>query len=620
VRPGGPQERRLWLADLTALLEEISLFSGLSADERGLIAEQFQFRVLTGGEALINEGDKADELYVVVSGRLKAVRRDPVGEQVLGEIRRGELVGEMALMTEDRRMASVYAIRDSLVASLSREAFDELTTRFPRIVKMVVRDMVRRLTEPRTTDHRSNAGMTIALIGAGSDRVDLDAFAERLVTALGKIGNTITVRAGSVPPGAGNRAAARLNAIELQHRFLVYIADDDEAWTQLCLRQADRVLLVAAAQGDPGLGRLEADLDGGHPPILAQRDLILLHKPETSVPSGTRDWLALRPKVARHFHVRSTNSADFDRLARILAQQPIGLVLGGGGARGFAHLGVYRALGEAGIPIDLVGGTSIGSVFSGLIALGLDWQEVRERCRGLEDTKLDYTLPLVALGGGFGLAAEIRRLLGEIQIEDFWLPYFCVSANLTKVEIAIHRFGPASKWIRASCSLPGVLPPVFDGAEIHVDGCILNNLPTDIMRTNCRGPVIAVDIDQSFDISTDLPYSEGLSGWRVLASRLKPIGTRPRVPAMGRLLHRSAMVTSTQNSLRARTEADLYLHPPVGNCGVLDWKMGGQLAALGHEYATKMIAAWPLAPGLATGDCSGAAIDPDLKPIRAAVP
>jgi predicted acylesterase/phospholipase RssA len=180
----------------------------------------------------------------------------------------------------------------------------------------------------------------------------------------------------------------------------------------------------------------------------------------------------------------------------------------------------------------------------------------------------------------------------EIMIEDLWLPFFSVTTNLSQAQMNVHRAGPLAKWVRASCSLPGALPPVFDGAELHADGCLLNNLPVDIMREKCRGPVVAVDIDQSADISTNLPYHEGISGFRILARKLSPFAKDDRLPILPKLFHRALMIASAQNARPARAMADLYLSPPVEDCGVFDWHKGPRVMAEARAYAAPFITGW----------------------------
>lgn len=585
-------------ADLANLIRTSPLFVGLDGAECATVAGRFGFRSIPGGALLCEQGSPGTELYIVISGRLRAIRREPDGSrQVLGEIARGDLVGEMALMTDDARSADVMAIRDTALAVLDKVAFDELVAEFPRLVKQVARLMVKRLLPGGGGGLRSRTGETLCLVPAGAGPVDLAAAARMLEAALNGCGPTFAVSATSVPdryrPDTGgdtHAAAAWLNSLETRYRFVLYVADPgDTPWTRLCLRQADLIMLVADATSAPSQSLAEERLEA-LPELSAARQLLLIHPATTVLPRHTRRWLDARPAVQRHYHARADQVEDFERVARILAGCPQGLVLGGGGARGFAHVGVYQALNELGFAVDIVAGTSIGAAFGALIAMGLPPADIVQACRVFETEKVDYTFPMIALSGGFGLASAARQMFRDVQIEDLWLPYFCVTTNLTRAEMAVHRSGPLAKWVRASCSLPGALPPVFDGVELHADGCLLNNLPVDVMRRDCGGPIVAVDVDQSVDMQTDLPYHEGISGWRLFFRRV--CGAGARVPSLGRLFHRALMVANARTTSQARELADFQLMPAVQDCGVFEWKKGSRLLEAARLYALEHLRDW----------------------------
>src|SRR6202035_4079754 len=193
-------------------------------------------------------------------------------------------------------------------------------------------------------------------------------------------------------------------------------------------------------------------------------------------------WLEGSP-VALHHHVG--DAADLGRLARLITRRGGRLVLSGGGARGFAHLGIIRALREARVPIDFVGGSSIGSIIAAGVAVGWSDDEMRLRYRrSFVDTNPvnDYTFPFVALTRGRKVSRLLQREYGDILIEDLRRPFFCVSANLSTGRALEHRDGRLADALRASVAIPGVLPPVFHGDDVLVDGATINNLPVDVMQ------------------------------------------------------------------------------------------------------------------------------------------
>uniref|UniRef100_A0A914EDN0 PNPLA domain-containing protein n=1 Tax=Acrobeloides nanus TaxID=290746 RepID=A0A914EDN0_9BILA len=222
--------------------------------------------------------------------------------------------------------------------------------------------------------------------------------------------------------------------------------------------------------------------------------------------------------------------SDLSRIARFITYDALGLVLGGGGAKGAAHLGIIQAIRKENLPIDLVGGTSIGSLVSGFIGVErlLPCKEIEIDSTG-NDEKIEYLYQLLEkfcdnLGSKFGspkylLPKVICLWLGNIRnakisiaddeflvkilssifenkhIKEFSIPYFCVSTNLSHSKLRVHCTGSASHCIRASMSLPYLLPPIPDiDYAILVDGGCLNNLPADIMKKFGAQHVIAVDI------------------------------------------------------------------------------------------------------------------------------
>lgn len=184
----------------------------------------------------------------------------------------------------------------------------------------------------------------------------------------------------------------------------------------------------------------------GHMILDVRRELVLLHPgvggPGAPPPSPrcTKKFFDYRPGLSLHHNVRLGCDADMKRLARHLAGRAVGLVLGGGGARGLAHLGVLRAMEEVGVPVDFIGGTSQGAFMAALYAqhchAGSLGQRSDELCRGigsLSGLLRDFTLPILSMFSGKSFSSTIRAALGLGDIRDTWLPFFCISTVLNPV-------------------------------------------------------------------------------------------------------------------------------------------------------------------------------------------
>ena len=276
----------------------------------------------------------------------------------------------------------------------------------------------------------------------------------------------------------------------------------------------------------------------------------------------------------------------------MLTGRAVGLVLSGGGARGFAHLGVVRALREHGVPIDIVGGSSMGAILAAGVAADWDDAELRLRFkRSFVDTNplSDFTLPLVSLVSGRKVGMLLRQELGDIDIADLPLPFFCVSSNLTTGRIAVHQEGPLWRWLRASVAIPGVLPPVFQGGEVFVDGGAMNNLPVDVMRAKGRGPVIGVDCGTDRAFTADVEATETPSVWSLFGGR----GPRRR-PNILQILWRAGMVNSTTATLERRLQSDLLITPALESVELLDWKGFERAVEIGYRDACRRLEAGAL--------------------------
>ena len=560
------------------------------------------WRHLMRGELLFDQGQLADTLHFVVSGRVQTLRVAPNGTTTrLGESSRGDTVGESEFFTDEPRSARVTAVRDSVLVGLTTADFDALVARRPQVLRRVTRNVVERQRRPVATSRAASRVSTIAVLGLTS-RVSADAFTTRLTSQLAAFGPTARLSSERVTalmaePGitqvteesaASERLLAWLEGLESRHRFVIFETDPaDTEWTQRCLRLADRIILVAHAKDDPRPSALERALLLPEGRITdAYEMLILVHDDGSALPTGTRAWLAERPHVEEHHHLRWTEDGDFGRLARVLAGRAVGMVLGGGGARGFAHIGVLEALREAGIPIDMIGGTSMGAAIAAQWALGWNAKEITEINRRIwidirPHKKL--TIPVVSVVGS-RLAQQCGRMMyGEAEIEDLWVPFFCVSSNLTTASMMVHRRGELLRAATASASLPGFAVPTLEGNQLLCDGGLLNNLPTDVMRQLGAGTIIASEVsleeDASF-IADRVP-----TPWEVLRKRA-------RFPTLMEVVLRASLLHSTRTEQLALDASDLTMRPPVEGFSMMDFPRLAELIALGREYAQSAIRDW----------------------------
>jgi predicted acylesterase/phospholipase RssA/CRP-like cAMP-binding protein len=538
---------------------------------------------LRGGDVLFREGEPGDAAYVVLAGRLRAVSGPPDDERVLSDAARGETAGELALLTGQPRSATVFAVRDSVVARIPTAEFEQLLRRHPAAVLPITRllaDRLRRVTAAPVI--RPPATVTIAVFGAGS--ADATRFAAGLADAIGPMLPVALV-------GSSSPASADLDTAESSAAAVVFVGESGwTPWNDRILRYADEVLLLVDADADPGPGAVEAGLFTPRARGGQRVTLVLLQR--AAYPTATARHLAGRP-VSAHLHAVAEDTADLPRVARWVTGRSVALVLGGGGARGWAHLGAARALREAGVPIDLIGGTSHGALVGAALADRHEPDEIETVALGYVKRIKDVTLPLVSILRGGHILRGIRRVARRgADVEDLWLPFFTVATNLSTAGVEILDRGPLDAAIRASVSLPLILPPIVRDGELLVDGGLLDNLPIGPMRRRMpTGAIVAVDPSTREVVTHYDDLAPDVSGWRVLLDRL--LGRRRRIPTLGDVALRTVVVGSIH--LRRDRPADpdlLLLAPRLGDYALLDFGALSVIAEAGYRELREPIAAW----------------------------
>jgi predicted acylesterase/phospholipase RssA len=254
-----------------------------------------------------------------------------------------------------------------------------------------------------------------------------------------------------------------------------------------------------------------------------------------------------------------------------------------------------RALEEAHVPVDTFGGASFGALMAAVRARGDDSGGVAAAMQEFligRGSPIDLTAPAAALTGGRRIVSMLRDGFGDVQIEDLWHRFFCVSSNLTRGTLQVHTEGPVWNAVRASISIPGLFPPVNSGnGDVLVDGAVMNNLPVDVMRPfNDGGPVVAVNLRGELSFrSQDLPHHGVLSGWKVFRRRINPFASPLELPGLIDVLLRTTEMGSVLSSKAMEQRADLVFHPPVHDIGLLEFGAHERLIEAGYRHAAQVL-------------------------------
>ncbi len=586
---------------------------------------------LPRGQVLCKQGDLSDSFYIVVSGRLQVVIQDAFGKsRQVAEVSQGESVGEMGVCTGDPRSATIIASRDSELVQFSKEEYDEFAIRYPELMRHLMQLLIRRLQHLNRGTKSTNLSTNI-LVAPASDGAPMDEFAQRLFAALCEMHSSSG--AGMEPcllltsreveglmsvPGIAQAGGSEPNDLRLrswlsqqEQRYKVILFQADPTvtnWTKRCIRSTDEIIYVAQPEhASPGTA-VASEIQ--HQESLHQtrrrRALMLLHPDETVRPSNTSRWLkalqleavgADRQTGARHFHLRRSSDSDYQRIARYVSGREVGLALSGGGARGFAHVGCIHAMHELNIPIDMIGGVSMGSLVSAAYAFdpALFDDTIKTIKSQLKGVLFDLTPPMVSFARGRRFDQRLQGWFGDVRIEDLWVPYFCVASNLTKANIEV--FDTDALWwaVRASGTLPGLTAPMIRDGCLLFDGCLLDNLPMDVMRERMgTSKVIAVDVVPPHDLKVEVTELQSPSGWWLLWKKLTRLGPKVELPNIISIMQRAAELGSVygRHKLIESRLADIYLQPPVDDIFVADFKKVDEAARIGYEHSKVRLAEW----------------------------
>jgi NTE family protein len=549
-----------------------AIIEGLGEAALADLEASLEWYGISGGSVLFQQGDAARDTFVLISGRLGVFLDAGLGTRLITQVKPGELIGELALVSGEPRSATVVALRDSEIVRLPQEATERLMASSPHLMLHLIRLLAGRLQRAHRPPLRQ-ATKAIAVVPVDDDILGRD-FGEALLQAF----SSPRARAGLIDSASGHLTAEEMSRFEEHHDLALYLADRrGSPWTRRCVRQADRVLFVADAAFLPDE---PADQEiSGDRHLHGVTDLMLINPSGATAPDGAQKWLG-RFSADRIYHVRRGNAADYARVARLTTGRAVGLVLSGGGARGFAHVGALRAFETAGIPIDLVGGTSMGALVGSGPALGFDSNETGRRLRyGFVDINPvnDYTLPLISLARGRKMSHLLRDQCAGSTVENLWKTFFCVSANLSTGKIAVHQRGPLWQALRASAAIPGIVPPYIEGNQVFVDGGIMNNFPADVMSSLARGPVVGIEVTAGTQfISKADAIEEKSLLWRMR-------NYRDTVPSIVGLLVRSGTINSEVQTAVSRSKVDLLIQPRLEGIDMLSFDSFDKAVELGYQ-------------------------------------
>lgn len=561
----------------------LRLFGELEEELLDQILKKGKTLRLEAGEFLFAQGDQDNSLYIVLSGRFRALAMQADHTlHALGDIGEGEPIGEFALFMAEPRSASVVAIRKSIVLELKENEYLEIIASQPVFSTKLTRFVVNRLRRNSLQQHLGTFAKNIAVINLQPEN-DISEYTDAIKVQFESL--KVGIRILDQESHANLELQTLYEKLE-KHEGLNFLISsyEDLVWSRQCMIYADLIVLAVDFYADSNLQDIEKQLDLYSNNILNKKIyLLLLHPENAKFPENTRRWFENR-KIDLHIHYRKNYGPDIRRFARILANKAIGLVLGGGGAKGFSHLGAINALYEEGLEIDFLGGTSAGALY-GLTASfsDFDCDRINFYSKESAESKLtsnDFTIPLISIMSGKKMRNYVKKMMGDTHLEDFWVGSYCISTNYSNSTIKIHERGLAWKQIEASIAIPGIYPPVVIDNQLHVDGGVIDNLPIQTMYNYPVQHIIAISLSQVRTQEVD--FDETPTALQLIWSKLTG-KKKYRLPGLSSILVNSLTLNSRQKQEMKKSGVAIYLEMELKGIGMLDDSRWKEIVKKGHD-------------------------------------
>lgn len=562
--------------DIVASLRKVAVLKQLDDATLMKVAELCTVRDIERGEQLLAEGETADEFFIAIHGRFIVFS----GKTAIAEIAPGEPIGEMAFFSGEPRSASVFAARRSQVLVLTRQIYDVLVRNVPELPSSIIRALAHRITAANTRSSTlyPRAGSIIGVFPASNDRLNPKFIAE-LSQVFSRIPNWHIIHESDLRDGQTLFDWIMTQEAAEQSLVLVCASTTQQSdWARQISEASEiNVVVVETSSGTANesfVSELEQHIYRSS--LRTNTHVVLLRQSGQSSAKNSAQWLSDR-HAGLHHHVALDTKADFERLARFMTGEAVGLVFCGGGAFGTAHLGMVKALSEHGYTFDMVGGTSIGAAMAGAFAMGISPDEVMDICDDMflrSRSMKRLTAPVHSIIEHRYFDEQLKKHYKDYDIADLPLNFYAIATSLTHNDISVRRQGPLWQAVRASTAIPGVFPPMLgqDG-EVLIDGALIDNAPLETMRTLKPGANIVMNFARTpeWRIKSNYDHVPGRMG----ALRKMVFGNGVRFPSMFAVLNRSMIVNAERKIATTDPGKDVIFEmQPLKGMAFLDWTKG----------------------------------------------
>lgn len=580
--------------DLETIIQSSEIFSRLDKDKVNELIQLMEIVVLNSGETLFEKDTPSDSLFIVVKGLLAAILpTTDEGEKIAGNIRSGQTVGEMGLLTSQPRGFTIRALRQSILLKLTRDAFESYFSREPDVLMKLMKLIVtrsQRTVRALTSYYQYNNIMLLPV----ASHIDIHFFVTKLKSQISSTEKIIFINAKDLKEYHHNNYQAihkHLDELEMQYQFIFYVIDIyDASLLDILFERVDKIVYLAkgneALKLDPIVQKESEAHYAGH----VKKDLVLLHA-DGETPKNTSYWLD-RIACARYHHVHYNKSEDYARLGRLLLGGACGLVLGGGGIRGWIEVGVIKALMEKNVTIDVIGGTSIGATIGACLLMSSSYENFQQLVTNISNdirnpfSLRNFTVPLISILSGKSGTLSLKKHFGNQYIENLNKPFFCIACNMSKSEQVVRTRGLLWKWVRASGSIPGLIPPIVEDGEIYVDGGVINNLPVNVMKDylDGKGKIIAVDLTSAIRSNETYSFPPIITFWEALKIKLKLSRKNYKFPRYYETLVEALLMGSHERAVKNAMLSDILIQPDLSEySSFFRTTKAEQMIALGYQ-------------------------------------
>lgn len=546
------------------------LFAGLPADVLEGVTSRMTPRAFEAGDVVCRAGEPGDSLFLIARGLARVI--GPDASQVLARLRRGDVIGEMSLVSGAPRSATVVAAAPTTALELDRDDFAALIGSHPEILSNLNRILTRRLAETtaRIAGPRARGEAVALVVGEAGSHV-LPQLVESTEAASPAPVASLDARA------APEAALAALDDLLADHGTVLVPVALGQELLAVVLEAVDR--RIALVSGEPELEDLAETLSRGSLALDPVEVVLLQETPGPALPTtGTSLVRVVSVEASGEMPAR-----DCAWLGRHLTRTKIGVALGAGGAKGYAHIGVLQVLERAGYTVDAVAGSSIGAIVGAWLGLGMGSAEIEATMRhAFRPEIVEDVFKLSFSGASTGLEAMTRVLkesTGERTFDDLLVPLVVMSVGLDSRAPEPITDGPLWEALLAATALAGMFPPYERNGHRLVDGLALVPVPTEAV----------VEAGADVTVSVDIIGGDLLPAWP--GEEAEPEEPRPARARMLDTLLEVMDLAQLDSSRRHAARADVVCTPRFAPSSWRDFNLADRFLEAGRRAAEEQLPA-----------------------------